>query len=540
MRKTRKIKFRDVTLREGAQVQDGAMSPRDQITYVDLLIKGGIDYIEIGFPRSDPDQLAQCKRIVQHVKLLDRPKKPLLSGLARGVKSDIDVVKEAGCDVCHIFIPASDELALAQFNAGKYGDSEEEKREWIIKQAQKMVKYAKRLGFKEIEYSPEDAARTSRKYLTRIVEAVIDAGATVVNIPDTTGLRIMNEFGDLIDNLFNKVSNIDKAEISVHCHNDSDHSTSNALQAILAGVSQVEGTFYGLGERSGMTKFESIIMNVLTRRDIFENIEIGFNPALCCEIVGFLGVALGMSVPRHWVVVGSQNSICSSGTHQAIEARAAQQGKGSAYYSWYPRLYGHHGVENVVYQSSGSEGLGDKLRQLGYSISGEHLDSVLKKAKKLSNSRVGGTIGDRELTALVQDEIAEIPFPIIIEQCQAIGGKGTIPTANVKARVNGDEVITTATGNGTFNAVMNVVKEAVIHFYPEVKDLDIKLDDWRPVPVTSGSEALADTYARILVQIDGEERKFSGRAVDIDTIQASAQAFANCFSWLIAYLQERK
>lgn len=527
------VELNDVTLREAAQVDGGAMSLDDQLKYVQLIIGGGINIIEIGYPGSSEDQLEQCKRIVEFVGGLKLKSRPLLSGLAMALEKSVRAVKKAKCDMCHIYLPTSDELMLAQFDADKYGgDTPAGKREWAINQSVKMVELAISLGFKQIEYSPEDAARTDRKYLFNIVEAVIKAGAGRINIPDTTGLRMGNEFGDLITDLRESVYGAKNVVISVHCHNDSDHSTHNALQAVLAGARQIEGTFYGLGERSGMTKFEAIIMNINTRRDIFHDIKVNFDKSLCVKIVNFVSNALGMPVPRHWVVTGVQNNLCSSGSHQAIEARAKKQGKTSAYYSWIPSLYGHGEEVNIIIaQSSGKEGLKKKLETIGYqTIKPADLEKICEEVKKISVAKSGAAISERELTAVVENIIAEIPYPIIVKHCQVIGGLGTIPTATVIIEAEGKTETVAEIGNGTFDAIMKAVRSAVAKIYPALGAEIVVLDDWKPIPITRGAEALADVYARIRIK----DSVFSGRAVDLDTSQASAQAFANCLSWYLA------
>lgn len=532
------MSLRDVALRESAQVPGGTMTPTDQLEYVRLLLEGGIDAIEIGFPASSDEQFNQCSRVVEYVKKWNGIKKPILSGLARAVKTDIDTVKKVGCDCCHVYIPLSDSLLLAQFNATKYGKTEEDKRKWVIDQAVKMVSYAKSLGFKYIEFSPEDAARASEDFLCEIIRKTIAVGANIINIPDTTGLRIGSEFGDLIKRLFEKIPNINDTLISVHCHNDSDHSTHNALQAILAGARCVEGTFFGLGERSGMTKFESVIMNIETRRDIFENIKINFNPDYCVEIVYFIAHALGMEVPRHWVVTGTGNADNSAGTHQSIESRVTENSL-SPYYSWDPSRFGHiGGVKIAITQSSGKDGLKGKLLDLGYRITNKEISLIHEKAKRLSGFRVGEKIDDRELVAIVQEVISEVPCPIKIERCQIIGGKGTIPSASVK--IAGNNLVVSETGNGPYNAAMSAVTKAASILYPVLNNFKITLNHWSVLPIGEGSDTLADTFVRIKVEDDKGAKTFSGKSVDPDTGQATAQAFANCLSWLLYSLSEQK
>jgi 2-isopropylmalate synthase len=532
----KRILLNDVALRESAQVQGGAMSPRDQASYVRHLVDGGIDRMEIGFPGSSPEQFEQCRRIIAFVDGLQAKQRPLLGGLARARQEDILAVKEAGCDTCHIYIPASPEFVNAMFSAEKYGDSLAGRQAWVLDQTAAMVSFAKSLGFAQIEYSPEDAARTSLEFLVRVVETAAAAGADVVNIPDTTGLRIGDEFGCLIA-FIKEHAKLGKAMISVHCHNDSDHSTHNALQAILSGADIVEGTFYGLGERSGMTKLESILMNFSSRPDIFGGYDTGFDCSRCVAIVNFVAHALGMPVPRHWVVAGAQNALCSSGTHQAIEARAKESGQGSAYYSWRPELFGHCQVQTVITASSGRAGLKKRLEALGYELADDELQKVYDRVTKVSEAKTGQALSDREIVAVVQDVFEDIPFAISVIACQAIGGRGTIPSAVASiSSHDGGTVRVSAAGDGPIDAVMRCVVEAASSFYPVLRGLSISLDDWRPRGVTSGTDSLADVYVRIRVS-NGEDRVFAARAVDLDTIQASAQAFANCLSWLLASLE---
>ncbi len=542
-----KVLLNDVYLREGAQVEGAVMTPEDQLKYAQLLLEGGIDSIEIGFPSSSLEQLANCQKIVELVREWEE-KKPLLSGLAIATKESIRAVRDAGCDICHFYIPSSNELMTAQFAASKYGDSEEDKQNWIIETAISMVKFALSIGFKEIEFSPEDAARAGRDFLCRLVEAVIRAGATIVNIPDTTGLRIGNEFGDLIAHVFKTVPNIQQAVVSVHCHNDSDHSTNNALQALLATKDtgaenfRIEGTFFGLGERSGMTKHEAVIMNVLNRRDVmkderFVGMELGFNSMLCYKIVHFIAYALGMSVPRQWVVVGDQNALCSAGTHQSIEIKAGQQGSGSPYYSWDPAKFGHEdGVSIVIDQSSGRKALANRLIALGYQVLGEQLTEIYQQAMRLSESRQGRQVSDKEIVAIVQEVVKDVPNRMLVTHCQAIGGSGTIPMAAVALRVDGEEIQAIATGDGPYDALMQAVKIAAEKFFPIIASSTVTLEDWQAGSVSRGQETLADVYTRIKLT-NGGDRVFSGRSTSVDTNQATAQSFANCLGWLLAFLE---
>lgn len=533
----RKVWLNDVALRESAQVAGGAMSPDDQNRYVELLVNNGIDIIEIGFPASSAGEFVKCQRIVQLVSGMDNVNKPVLSGLARAIKADVLAVKRSGCEMVHIYIPVSDDLMLAQFDEVKYGDTQIGKQTWMIDTAVEMVHYAKSLGFEYIQFSPEDSARSGRSFLCRIVEAVIAAGATSVNIPDTTGLCILGEFGDLIKCIFENVSNIAKARIACHCHNDSDHGTANALQGIVNGVSEVHGTFYGLGERSGMTKFESLIMNVKTRRDIFTDVEIGFESQAVVELVTFVANSLGMPMPRHWVVTGEQNCICSSGSHQSIEDRAKKKGMPSPYYSWKPELYGHGKVQTVLTQFSGRVGLAAKLKELGFSVDSKYLKRISTEVNRISKNKKGDTLEDREIAAIVSEVVREIPHKITFSKITMVGGEGTIPIAAVRATSEGGCAEDIATGNGPITALFNAVLKAVVNLYPVLGFVKIEMVDWRPIVVTTGNDSLGDVYVRIKVtRSDKKVSHYSSHSVADDTSKATAQAFADSLSWAIADL----
>ncbi|MFC1640677.1 LeuA family protein [Patescibacteria group bacterium] len=536
MPQKKQIFLNDVALRESAQVEKGAMSPRDQETYVRYLCDGGIDRIEVGYPSSSPEELKKCQNLIEIARSYPNP--PLVSCLAPAREADIDVVKSVNPDICHIYIQASDKFIQAMYPGVEFGGSDAAKRQWVISQTASAIAYAKSLGFGHIEFSPEDAARSSKAYVAKLVAAAIDAGATIVNIPDTTGLRVLDEFGKLIRYVYRNVPNIAKAEVSCHCHNDSDHSTTDALQAIMAGATVIEGCFYGLGERSGMTKFESVIMAVNTRRDVFGDYEIKFNSHDCVKIVNFLGHALGMPVPRHWTVVGEQNAVCSSGTHQAVQAKISSAEQG--YYSWKPERYGHGGVSTLFTSMSGKRGLREIAEKLGFNPSKQNLATIFERAKRLADAKAGGAIEAHEIEAMIKEVTAEIPFPITIVRCQAIGGEGTIPTATIIAEVDGQQVTKSGTGNGPYDAIMHAVRKAVRHFSPELHDIEITLNSWRPTPVTSGAESLADVYASIRFRHNGDpDGVYAGNAVRADTNQASAQAFANCFSWYLAAREAR-
>jgi 2-isopropylmalate synthase len=246
-----------------------------------------------------------------------------------------------------------------------------------------------------------------------------------------------------------------------------------------------------------------------------------------------------MTVPRHWPVVGIQNSVCNSGTHQVAEIRAKEQGMGSAYYSWNPALFGHAGVENLVNMYSGREGLKEKLKELGYKVTKEQLDSIYGKVTRISDSKGGAALKDREISAIVEDLILEIPFPIKIIQCQVFGGVGTIPNAAVIIETNGKRCTNSSSGNGPFDAMMMAILGAAREAHPALREAEFVLEDWRIRNLTEESKSLVDFFTRIQISMKGVSRgSFAGRAVSPDTIQAAAESFAKCLSWFLSSILE--
>lgn len=537
----RRILLNDVLLRESGQVEAGGMTLANQYHYIEMMIKGGIDIIEVGYPASLGNELQRCRDIVSFVGSMKVKKRPILSGLARSLDADILAVKDTGFEMVHVYIQASDQLISTQFYDERHGVTLKEKRNWVLRQAVEAVGYAKSLGFKHIQFSPEDAARADREFLCQLVESVIDSGATSVNIPDTTGICVMNEFGDLIRHLVATVPNIGRARLACHCHNDTDNATANALEGALAGVDEVQGTFYGLGERSGMTKFESFIMNIQTRQDVFGSINIEFDSTLSCSLVNFLGAALNITVPRHWVVVGEQNSVCSSGTHQAIEAKAKEMKLPSPYYGWLPALYGHGPIRTRITSSSGRAGLAAELKRIGFVLTKEQLDLIFNKVKEISSERNSNSLQERELVAIVNDLLGQdIPCLMIVEKCTIISGKGNNPSAIVVISFGGKVAEANGVGNGPIDASFVAVTTAAKQLFSALEEYEFFLDGWNPIPVTKGEKSLGDVYARIRVtnKVTKKEKIHCGHAVDADTNQAFVQAFANALSWLASSLEK--
>lgn len=544
MTKKKKILFRDVALREADQVEGGQMSPRDRSEYVKYILESGIDYIEVGVPGGSPDKFTQCQAIVDVVdKYCEAHQgitRPILSGLAIAREDQIKAVKKAGLDMVHIYIPSDDDLLFSQFDDSKYGLTGENKKGWVIEQAVKMVKFAKDIGIKHIQYSPEGASTSNREYLWQVCNAVVPLGIRVLNIADTLGLLIGTEANDLVREAYEKVNGLEDIELSVHLHNDTDHSTANALQSILAGADCIEGTYYGLGERGGMTKFEAVLMNLHTRPDVFEGYCWKLKREFCVRNVRFISIATNNPMPRHWVVTGLQNSLCSSGSHQAIERKAEENGKVSPYYSWEPEKYGHGQVSIIINESSGRTAITKKLIELGIEIENdEQVNEIYNEAMQVSGAKGGKELAENELVAIAQNVLKEIPNSIKVVVDSVISGDNVRPCAVIKCQHNDQVYESVGFGNGCVNAVVAAVENALAGNFEALKDVKIVFDDWRSYAIAPSAESLGDAYIRITIEEpDGEKKVFVGRETGKCITKASAQAYANCISWYLTSLQK--
>ena len=352
----------DTTLRDGEQSPGAALSVEEKVTIAHQLARLGVDVIEAGFPISSGAQFEATRRIAQEVE------GPVIAGLARAVKEDIDRAWEALTGAkrprIHTFIATSDIHIRRKIASDKYGRTMEEKKERILEMAVEAVRHAKSYT-PDVEFSPEDAGRTDPDYLCRVVEAVIDAGATTVNIPDTTGYTMPEEFGGLIRTLFKRVPNIHKAIISVHCHNDLGLAVANSLAAVREGARQVECTINGLGERAGNAALEEIVMALKVRRDMF-GLDTGINTKEIYRTSRLVAHLTGIDVQPNKAIVGANAFAHESGIHQdgVLKERAT-------YEIMRPEDIGLERSRIVLGRHSGRHGFRARLEELGYRLSEE-------------------------------------------------------------------------------------------------------------------------------------------------------------------------
>lgn len=404
-------------------------------------------------------------------------------------------------------------------------------REEALEAGVNAVKYAKRF-VEDVQYYLEDAGRADPEYLYRVVEAVIDAGATVVNIPDTTGYSTPEEWGGLIRSVFEKVPNVDKATISVHCHNDLGMATANTLASILNGARQVEVTINGLGERAGNASLEEVVMAIHTRKDLFK-FTTGINTKLIYPLSRLVSDLTGFVVPPNKAIVGSNAFAHSSGIHQdgVLKNR-------TTYEIINPEDIGVPMSEIVLSARSGRHALRHRLEELGYTLSEEEFERVYQRFLEVADKKP--VVDDRDLEAIVSGETWPFLFETYeLSRLQVVCGTNVMPTATVCLQgVDGKVNCYTATGVGPIDAAFKAI-DAIVGEKVELVEYNVQA-------ITEGIDALGKVTARIKAEIpvNGNEetvtRYFMGRGADLDIVTASAKAYLFAVNRMLAAKQQAR
>jgi len=489
----------DTTLRDGEQSPGFSMNIEEKLRFADQLVKLNVDIIEAGFPRSSPGDFESVRKIAARVKGVQ------VAGLARANVEDInvawDALKAAENPRIHTFISSSDIHIINQFK---------KTREQVLEQAITAVKHAASLT-SNVEFSPMDATRSDWAYLAQMVEGVIAAGATTVNIPDTVGYAIPSEFNALIRYLFENVSNINKAIISVHCHNDLGLATSNALAAIQAGARQVECTINGIGERAGNTALEEVVMAVKTRGDIFGPGETMINTRQLVPTSSLLTHITGTSVQPNKAVVGANAFAHESGIHQDGMLKDR-----TTYEIMSPESVGVTKSSLVMGKHSGRHAFGDRLQELGLEVNEAELDRAFARFKDLADKKK--EISDEDIIALVNDEVTLIPERFKLHYLHFTGGSTVVPTATVGIEGSRGKIEAAACGDGPVDAAFNAIDQ--------ITGLPGKLADFKLNAVTSGKDALGEVVLKVQVG----DLKVGGRGVSTDIVDASVKAYMNAIN----------
>ncbi|MCK4960578.1 MAG: 2-isopropylmalate synthase, partial [Planctomycetes bacterium] len=412
----------------------------------------------------------------------------------------------------HTGLGISDIHIAGKFGDKKYGKTLDEKKDKVIEMSVTAVKHARQYT-DDVEFYTEDSGRADPEYLYRILEAVIDAGATVLNIPDTTGYAIPYEFGRLIASICERVPNIDKATISVHCHDDLGMAVANSLAGVRNGARQVECTINGVGERAGNAAMEEVVMAIRTRQDFFD-IDTGINSREFCRISRMVADMLGFIVPANKAVVGANAFAHSSGIHVDGVLK-----KRETYEIMKPEDVGSPKSRVILTARTGRHGLRHRLEEIGYSLSDEELEHVYERFLVIADKKK--EVFDEDLAAIISDEVRLIEHVYELEYLHVACGTGTLPTASVKIRTKDGLTQAAACGDGPVDAAYEAIRQAT--------GLEPKVENYAIRAVTSGKDALGEATVRI-----GTTRTFVGRGVSTDIIEASAKAYVDAINRMVA------
>ncbi len=495
---SRRIVIFDTTLRDGEQAPGASLTMREKLDIAKALAALNVDIIEAGFPIASPDDFEAVKSIAQTVK------GPVVAGLARCVEKDIQRCAEAVCagpkPCIHVFLATSPIHRKYKLHMSRQG---------VIAQAVASVRYARKFC-PDVEFSAEDASRTEPAFLAEVVEAVIDAGACTVNIPDTVGYAVPNEFGRLIGGLFESVPNIGLARIHVHCHNDLGLAVANSLAAVQAGARGVECTINGLGERAGNCALEEVVMALRTRADVF-GLKTGIRTHELYRVSRLVSRLTGLSVQRNKAIVGGNAFAHEAGIHQdgILKHR-------STYEIMRAEDVGIEEHDLVLGKHSGRHGFQNKLQKMGLALTPVELERAYTRFIALADRKKN--LYDDDLLAIARDEISESPAVGLyaLEYLHVSAGSGTIPTATVRIR-RGKEILEDAgTGDGPVDAALRTIDR--------ITGITGHLLDFSLQSVTIGQDALGE----VTVRVQFDQTILSAKAASPDIVDASARAYLSC------------
>lgn len=504
----RKLYIFDTTLRDGEQSLGITLNVQEKLEIAEQLLKLGVDIIEVGFPASSPGDFEAVRQISRQIKGVT------VCGLARALPEDIDICWEALREAEQPRIHTG--LALSpihrEFKLGITVDQG-------IQMAIDAVKYAKKY-VSDVQFYAEDAFRTEREVLVRVLEGVIEAGATVVNIPDTVGYATPWEFGELIEWLMQTVRNIDRVVVSVHCHNDLGMATANSLAGIKAGASQVEGTINGIGERAGNTALEEVIMAIYTQPEHF-GVRTDINYKEIARTSRLVSKITGVPVPAYKAIVGDNAFSHASGIHQdgVLKER-------TTYEIIQPETIGIPRNRIILTARSGRHALRHRLQELGYHLDDETLNRVYKKFLQLADQKQ--EIFDEDLYALMGEKDVTGTRQVTLKSFSVSTAGPTRAMATVELETGGRTIREAAYGNGPVDAIFKAIAS--------ILKCNATLEDYSLKSVSRGTDAVGEATVRVRTE-DG--RLFVGRGLSTDVIEASAKAYLNAIVKTTTVLAER-
>ncbi|MFZ0034415.1 MAG: 2-isopropylmalate synthase [Sedimentisphaerales bacterium] len=503
-----KILIFDTTLRDGEQAPGASLSISEKLEIAQQLAVLGVDVIEAGFPVSSPVQFEATTQVAEQVI------GPTIAGLARANENDIEAAGKAVAPAkkkrIHTFIATSPihmKYKLKKTSAE------------VLKMAVEAVKYAKTFT-DDVEFSPEDACRSEMPFLVEILTAVIEAGATTLNIPDTVGYILPYEYGRIIAQLKSDIPGIDKCIISTHCHNDLGMAVANSLTGVRNGARQVECSINGLGERAGNAALEEVVMAIHTRPDFFgkdrakplttniKTIQIHKTSQLVSRLTGFV-------IQPNKAIVGANAFAHESGVH--VDGVLKER---STYEIMTPETIGLSGSRMVLGRHTGRHGFTDRCKKLGYKLTKDELEQAYQRFLQVADKKK--EIFDDDVAAIIDDEVRVVEHTFELEYLRVLIETGESPTATVKIKSKEGIKEAQAEGDGPVDAAYEAIREAT-GFSPTLESYSIRA-------VTSGKEALGEATVRI----KQNGRTCIGRGISTDIIEASAKAYVDAINRMVA------
>ena len=501
-----KVTIFDTTLRDGEQAAGGSLNIQEKLDIARQLEKLGVDVIEAGFPVTSPGDFEAVRLISQEIRT------PVICVLTHANIEAIDksweAVKDAAHPRIHIVLSSSDIHLFHQLRKS---------RDEMLEMSRTTVTHARKYC-DDIEFSAMDASRTEPEYIHQILEAVIDAGATTVNVPDTVGYAMPDEFGNLIEGVIKAVPNIGKAVLSIHCHNDLGLAVANSLEALKRGARQVEGTMNGIGERAGNASLEEIVMGIKTRQD-FYNLTTGIDTTQIYKTSRLVSELTGFPVQPNKAIVGANAFSHSSGLH--IDGMIKQS---NTFEIMDPKTVGVPSSRLVLGKTSGRNAFRERLAELGYSLSDDDFTRAFTAFKELADKTRDVT--DRDIESLVAEEKRSVSAAYHLDRIQVTCGDRGIPTAAVRlTSADGELMEDAALGTGPVDAVCKAINRLV--------DLPNQLTEFSVKSVTEGIDAIGE----VLIRIESDGVTYTGRGADTDIIVASAKAYINALNRLVSARQ---
>jgi 2-isopropylmalate synthase len=496
-----KIIIFDTTLRDGEQCPGASLEAHEKLEIARQLVRLNVDVIEAGFPVSSPGDFAAVKSIARKIK------GPVICGLARCIKKDIEsaglAVKPAKNKRIHVFLATS--KVHMKYKLKKAEDE-------IAKLAAEGVRYARKFT-DDVEFSPEDASRSEKDFLYRVIEEVISAGARTVNIPDTVGYAIPEEFGALIRDINNNVPNIGRAVISVHCHNDLGLGVANSLAAVKNGARQVECTINGIGERAGNASMEEIVMAIKTRNDLF-GLSTGIKTEEIYKASRLVSKLTGLVVQPNKAIVGQNAFAHEAGIHQDGVLK-----KRTTYEIMSPKEIGLSSSSLVLGKHSGRHAFAEKMKKLGYTLSGPEVEKAFERFKVLADKKK--FIYDEDLETLMEEGAGGFSETWKLVSFRTVAGTDETPVADVKLRSKSGIKTAEAEGDGPVDACCKAI-DKITKTKGEMIDYSIQA-------VTRGKDALGE----VTVRVRAKGKDVIGKAASTDVVEASAKAYLNAVNKLI-------